>query len=328
MKLRTMAVMTIMGVGVSIAAASGQTRPSHPPRQAPQVWLSGIDPVIAAMTHQAGAPDWMNLFASGSPWPQAGRRVDVFFVGTRFFDHATDEQLGTVIGGLKARDIALGMAALMLVPTQRCGIGIGSYGRAGVMDRVAQRVTALGGRLDYVRLDSPVWFAHHEAGPRHCQNSLAAIAQQMAEPARALRTAFPRVSFVDAEPMNNHTDAAFLTEVLQFATEFQKATGYKIDTIHADPIWRDNWRDQFRSWQARTRAAGLRFGVICRGSAPDRTDREWTREAVQVIAQARSAGSGEPDDIVLQTYNPHPARMLPESDPAAMTWIVRQAFPP
>ena len=55
--------------------------------------------------------------------------------------------------------------------------------------------------------------------------------------------------------MNSHTDAAFLTEVLQFATELQKATGYKVDTIHA-------------------------------------------------------------------------ARMLPESDPAMMTWIVRQAFAP
>ena len=79
----------------------------------------------------------------------------------------------------------------MLVPTQRCGIGIESYGRAGVMGHVAQRVTEPGGRLDYVRFDAPVWFAHHEAGPRHCQDSLAAVAQQMVEPARALRTAFP-----------------------------------------------------------------------------------------------------------------------------------------
>lgn len=196
------------------------------------------------------------------------------------------------------------------------------------MDHIAERLTSLGGTLDYVSFDSPVWFAHHSPGPRHCMDSLPAVAQQMIEPARALKTAFPHLSFVDTEPLNNQTDAGFLEEVLQFAIEFSKATGYRVDTIHADPIWHDNWVPQFQSWQLKTRASGMRFGVICRGSALDKTDQEWTREAVQVIGQARSTGRGVPDDIVIETYSAKPARMLPETDPASMTWIVRQAFPP
>jgi hypothetical protein len=275
-----------------------------------------------------GQLDYMDLFNPGAPWQVAARHVQVFMVTTQFVDHATDEQLAHVINGLKARGISLGMAGLMLAPSRRCGSGVESYGRAFVMDRVASRITQLGGRLDYVAFDEPVWFAHRLAGPRHCQDSLADIASQMIEPARALKTAFPALSFADTEPLNNQTDASLLADILDFATEFQKKTGYRIDAVHADIIWRDDWRAQYGDWYRALKARGIRVGAICRGSAADKSDEEWTEEAVRTVSNLTGDGAARPDVIRIQTWNAHPTRMLPDSDPATLTSVVREAFGP
>jgi hypothetical protein len=100
-----------------------------------------------------------------------------------------------------------------------------------------------------------------------------------------------------------------------------------MDAVHADPIYSDNWVPQYRQWQSRVRAAGMRFGVICRGSiARDRTSEAWNEEAVQRVAEVQRAGRVPPDDIVVQTWELLPTRMLPETDPGAMTSIIARAF--
>ena len=292
-----------------------------------QVWLGARDPVTAGMNHKPPIPDYFDLFRANAPWQDAARHTTVLFTSTQFMDHANDAELGAVIRGLQIRHIALGMEALALVPSDRCGRGIESYGRANVMDHIAQRITQLGGRLDYVVFDEPVAFGHRATGPRTCQDSVASLAQQLIEPARALKRAFPNVSFLDAEPLNNGTDERFLADILEFTSAFRSATGYRIDGIHADPIYSDNWVPQFRMWQNRIRAAGMRFGVICRGSiARDRTSEAWNEEALRTIGEVQRAGRVPPDDIVVQTWELLPTRVLPETDPGAMTSIIKRAF--
>jgi hypothetical protein len=316
---------SLLLAAASLLAGASLASPRAQAQQ--QVWLGARDPVTATMNHKPPIPDYFDLFRANAPWQDAARHTNVFFTSTQFMDHANDAELGAVIRGLKIRHIALGMEALALVPSDRCGRGIESYGRANVMDHVAQRITQLGGRLDYVAFDEPVAFGHRATGPRTCQDSVASLAQQMIEPARALKRAFPNVIFVDAEPLNNGTDEQFLTDILEFASDFRSATGFKMDAVHADPIYSDNWVPQYRQWQSRVRAAGMRFGVICRGSiARDRTSEAWNEEAVQRVAEVQRAGRVPPDDIVVQTWELLPTRMLPETDPGAMTSIIARAF--
>ena len=296
------------------------------PVAAQQVWLAGNDPVVTAMIHRQGQPDYMELFDRGSPWQVAAKHVAVFMVSTQFVDHATDAQLLDVIEGLRARHISLGMAGLMLVPSRRCGSGVESYGRRGVMDLVASRISHLGGTLDYVAFDEPVWFGHVLQAPRTCQDTLQALAMQMVEPVQALKRVFPKLSFVDTEPLNNHTELSLLSDILEFARLFRQATSYTIDAVHADVIWRDTWQHQYRTWYRALRQNGLRVGVICRGSQPDPTDEAWTAEAIETIGTITSGDEPRPDVIRIQTWGFRPTHMLPDNDPASLTSVVRRAF--
>ena len=296
------------------------------PAAAQQVWLAGNDPVVTAMIHRQGQPDYMDLFDRGAPWQSAARHVAVFMVSTQFVDHATDAQLSHVIEGLRARHISLGMAGLMLVPSRRCGSGVESYGRRGVMDLVASRISHLGGTLDYVAFDEPIWFGHVLQAPRTCQDSLQALAMQMAEPAASLKRVFPNLSFVDTEPLNNHTDLSLLSDILEFAKLFRQATGYTIDGVHADIIWRDTWQYQYRAWYNALHRNGLRVGVICRGSQPDPTDEAWTAEAIETIDALAHGNEPRPDVIRVQIWGFRPTHMLPEDDPASLTSVVLRAF--
>jgi hypothetical protein len=80
------------------------------PAQAGQVWLSGIDPVVAADRQRIGmtaatdpgaANDFMDLFRPNAPWMKTSSKIQIFKVTTQFLHRSTDAQLSTVIADLR-----------------------------------------------------------------------------------------------------------------------------------------------------------------------------------------------------------------------------------
>jgi hypothetical protein len=65
----------------------------------PDIWLAGIDPVVAADRQRIGEPgapnDFMDLFRPDAPWTRTAPLVQVFKVSTRFLRRSTDAQLST-----------------------------------------------------------------------------------------------------------------------------------------------------------------------------------------------------------------------------------------
>jgi hypothetical protein len=297
-----------------------------------QVWLAGIDTVVAADRQRvgmsspgSGASDFMNLFQPNAPWPKAAAAIQIFKVSTQFLHRSTDEQLATVIRDLKRRNIAIGMAAEIVAATAQCGNGVPGYTTNAVIQTAADRVRRLGGRIDYVAFDSPVAFGHFNILQREtaCRYSVEDLVRNIAPQIQILKTAFPGIRFGDVEPVNSHT-VGWIGTYLDFAREFHKQTGERLSFMQADIIWYDNWRPQLVEWRSQLRKAGIAYGVIFDGSAIDKSDLAWTGHAIERYRTVTSNPATRPDDAVFQTWHDYPTRFLPENRAGTLTSVVLQ----
>ena len=91
---------------------------------AAQIWLAGVDPVVQSTIDKRTVPDYLDLFEPIAPWNKAAEAVQVFKTSTQFLAKASDATLSHMFADLKRRNIALGMEALMLTTTAKCGTGI------------------------------------------------------------------------------------------------------------------------------------------------------------------------------------------------------------
>ena len=298
--------------------------------RAGDVWLAGVDPVVAADRQRLGASspganDFMDLFKPDAPWRKAASSIQIFKVSTQFLQRSTDDQLKTVIDDLHRRHIALAFAGEIMATTRNCGNGTPGFTTTAVIQTAADRVKRLGGRIDYVAFDSPVAFGHFNILQRSnaCNYSIADLVRNIAPQIQILKTTFPDIRFGDVEPVNNHT-VGWLDAYLAFAREFQSQTGERLSFLQADIIWFDNWRPQLVEWRKRLRAAGLSYGVIFDGSGIDKSNLAWTSHAVERYRTVTRDPAAAPDDAVIQTWNDYPTRFLPETQPGTLTSVVTQ----
>lgn len=299
-----------------------------------EVWLAGIDPVVAADRQRigmtpanSGVNDFMDLFRPDAPRPRAASRVQVFKVSTQFLYRSTDEQLAAVIHDLRRRHIALGMAAEIMAATTRCGNGVPGYTTRAVIQTAADRVLKLRGRIDYVAFDSPVAFGHFNILNKEtaCRYTIDELVRNIAPQIQILKTAFPGIKFGDVEPVNNHT-AGWLNAYLGFAREFERQTGESLSFLQADFIWYDNWKPQLVEWRRRLHEAGISYGVIFDGSAIDKSDVEWTNHAIERYRTVTGKRDTRPDDFIFQTWHSYPTRFLPENERGTLTSVVVQTL--
>lgn len=303
-----------------------------PSSYAGQVWLSGIDPVVAtdrqkinmasnASLSPNATKDFMELFHPNAQWAKTAAQIQVFKISTQFFHRSSDEQLSAVINDLRRRHIALALAAEIMATSQACGNGVPGYTTRAVIKTVADRVSRLGGAIDYVAFDSPVAFGHYSDRPTACHFSIPQLVENIAPNIKVLKAAFPKVVFGDIEPVNNHT-VGWLNDYLEFAREFQKQTGEKLAFLQADIIWYDRWQPQLVEWHRRVHEAGITYGVVFNGSAIDKSDLEWTQHAVERYRAVIGNPETKPDDVIFQTWHSWPSRFMPENQPGTLTSII------
>jgi hypothetical protein len=293
--------------------------------QAAQVWISPVDPV--SQPHNPAAGHYMDMFRPNAQWDQAAKRIQVLKLSTQFLHTAAEDDLAAVIRETKRRNISLAMEGFMLTASLRCGNGgVESYASPGTINDIIGRLTRLGGRLSYVAMDEPVHFGHYAVGnTAYCHDSVEALAEQMAPNVRALKSAFPDIKFGDIEPLNIHTLGRIDT-MLEFATDFRRATGEPISFINADIGWADDWRPQLADWQKKAGAAGMGLGVIIDGDDQDKDDLAWVEKAVQRYDAMMRGLPRPPDQIIFQSWMSHPLRVVPDTDPGTLSSAVDQAL--
>jgi hypothetical protein len=97
--------------------------------------------------------------------------------------------------------------------------------------------------------------------------------------------------------------------------------------VHTDMAWAiPGWQPLLENLATRLHANGIRVGVICDGDANVGGDEAWVRQALQRCHTTLTDPSVRPDDLVVQTWEPLPTKMLPETDPGALTYEAVQVL--
>jgi hypothetical protein len=282
-------------------------------------WLAAVDQYAQPTNPTAGA--FMQLFEKGASWDHAAKGVQVFKASTQFLRHASEGELSAVVQGLRARRIALGMEALMLVGSERCGRGVEGYDGPGAIDAVVDRVKHIGGTISFVAMDEPLWYGSHATGPRTCHDSVEAVAEHIAPNVRSLKIAFPSIEFGDTEPLDQQTPG-WIDTVLQFARAFRAETGESIGFVHVDIDWRQDWKPSLSQWRTKLHESGIRLGVIFNGDPNDGSDEAWTGHALARYRSAMESANTRPDDAVFQSWMTLPTRLLPDDEAGTLTNLV------
>jgi len=66
--------------------------------------------------------------------------------------------------------------------------------------------------------------------------------------------------------------------------------------------------------------------VICDGDEDVGGDEAWVRQALQRCQAVTAGPRTPPDDLIVQTWETLPTRMLPETDPGSLTYEARQVM--
>jgi hypothetical protein len=299
---------------------------------AAQIWLAGEDPVVQADKHKSQAADYMDLFKHDSPWRQTMSRLTALKVSSQFILRGSDEQLKAVFAGLKERHIGLAIEFGVVDPSAinpgpgDCGFHVEGYSLSGSTENIARRIKTLGGRLDYAAMDEPVWFGHFagqlSGGRKGCQYSLAELADQAAKRIDVFRQYFPDIQVGDIEPINAKTGGPQSIEAFaQFEQLLRQKTGTAPAFVHADIGWAiPGWQGLMRTLAARSRAQSVPLGVICDGDANAGGNEAWVRQALERCQSVAADPSIVPDVFIAQSWEPLPTKMLPETDPGALTF--------
>ena len=299
----------------------------------PQMWLAGEDPVVQKDKHKDQPADYMDMFKSGAPWGTAASGMTAFKVSTQFVLRGTDEELRAVINDLKERHIAFAIeAGLIDGGANECGKAVEGYSNHGSTEVGAKRIKNLGGQIDYIAMDEPVWFGHIagqlSGGRRGCQYSLEDLTKQIAGRIAILHRYFPNAQVGDIEPINAKVGGVqSINDIVAFESMLHQKTGVAPAFVHADMGWQiPGWQPLLRNLFAKLRAQGIPVGVICDGDANAGGDVAGVRQALQRCRDVASNPQTRPDVFIVQSWEPLPTKMLPENDPGSLTYEARQVM--
>jgi hypothetical protein len=174
-------------------------------------------------------------------------------------------------------------------------------------------------------MDSILLFGHEYDGQNACRDSIASLARQVAEKVAEAKGVFPDIQVGDAEPIGNTSNPRWLPDLEEWTRAYHSATGSPLAFHHFDVDWANpNWREQLQAGVRLMNAAGIPIGVIYNGSKRETSGREWVAKAVEHFHEVQDKLKIRPRFAVIQSWNQYPERMVPETDPDTLSYVVRE----
>ena len=315
------AAQMVEAMTAAITSAAGQSR---------TIWFGPADTAERTwVDRRNGSDDYMQLFSPTAAWAQAASRVNVFKMYSSVFllphlpGSLTDEQIRTVLADLKRRNIALAVEHGPLyedpVPPH-CGTGIEGFGGSASL-RLAERIRDLGGELTYLAMDEP--FQHARDA---CGWTAREIARNAASSIADIRKVFPDVQVGDIEVVpGSALMPDWVAQYAQWLDAWKEETGKPLAFFHADINWGIDYRNAIGHARRIARDRGIPFGVIYNGWHSDRSDLEWVTSGMRNYASVELSGE-MPDQVIFQSWDHFPERVLPETDPSTFTYLINSYF--
>jgi hypothetical protein len=296
-----------------------------------QTWLAGVPPIGQQHKHISD-PTYLQMFEPNAPWKVSGSRLTVFKTSMQAIDTETDAQLQTMFAALRERHIKFAVeSGLLGYPANGCGNGIEGFISPGGPLKSMQRVKNLGGVVDYIAMDEPMLYGHRPLradGTGGCQFPLEEVADMIAAQVAAMRGVFPNLQVGEVEPIGGGpASAEYNREVLQLTALLRKRTNGTVPAFfHADMQWATpGTMPAFEQLAQQMHARHVPVGVICDGGGKGiTTGPQWVANAVQRCGMVSRDGKIAAEQYIVQTWETLPNKMLPETDPGALTFGLKQ----
>jgi hypothetical protein len=292
----------------------------------PEIWFAPEDSTRRAQRGDPWKGDFMDLFPPDALWKKAAARVQVFEIYPQFLGRASDQELSAVIEGLKRRHIALAVSYGMLHRPKGAEMHEG-YG-AELAERDIAHLQRLGADVRCVVADEPLMFGHFFWGVGAPPLPISEVAKDFASTARLFRKAFPGVRIVMDDPIMLYKDQEWAPAMSEFLDAFKKEFGEPMGCVRLEcaSFQVREWLPRYISAAALLRSAGVGFGALITGDAPDSSDAEWLAKAEERYVVWESDGRPAPAQVVFQSWMPRPSKILPETEPDTLTHLVDGYF--
>lgn len=307
----TLAAMTLAAMTLAAAAR---------PAVAHELWFGVVSNLPTPRGFETD-PDFPDLFTKPELWRQALSRVKVMKFTRRWVMTAPENEVRRTFAFLRAHDI--GVAAVFgMVEAKGCGERIeGMVHGPGRNIGPAKRFRELGADVRYIVADEPLTFGHYHSKGDACRYSIEQTAASYADNIRQVKSVFPRAVVVDTEATNALNSAADLGHWFDLLKQQLGADAPAY--LHLDVQWeRDSWQSKAGWIVSTARQHGLGYGIIYHGTAQDRTDQAWIGAVKQHIVDWERAVPDRADQVTIQSWNPNPTHVLPETDPTSLTSLV------
>jgi hypothetical protein len=343
--VRRSACLPLLLLGIS-ACSGGSSGPSAPSVSATSVasqasiWFHPLPRIQAYPGGPSGTPgsaDFADLFASGAAWPKALGRTSVIglyagWIGSanvQAVNQASDAELRSIVAFLTAHHMSIELEAPALQALSTCGAGVEGYVPYGQTVRdvtlgYLQRLKAAGAPVQFVKADEPYFFGSVSNEAQVCNFTVTQVAQQFQSFAQLVKSVYPTAEVGDVEPLITELYAPdAVTALGQWHDAYRALSGAPLPFFIADmDFGNPEWPSLAKSMENATRTRGMKFGIIYSGDPGDVSDAQWTGKAVARFQAYQGANGGRPDYALFQSWNQHPWRCLPETDPTTFTGVL------
>jgi hypothetical protein len=288
---------------------------------APEIWFAAK----AGHANVPGVADFATMFRADNPaWASVEAKIQVYSIGMVHLAGAPDEELERIAGDLQLHHVrfAIVINAVARLPGETCGTGEG-YSFPASNQKFVERLARLHIHPDQVSIDSPVWFGRWDG--RKCLFSGPELLQHLIPTLTIWARAFPGATFGEVEPwiqVIEHPD--WQADYRAMRDGIAAATGVRLAYVHTDlnDHLHPDWAAELAAVPPFVRSLGMRYGMIVDGRGQDPTDEAWIATAKARIAAAEDQHHIIPDYVEIATWNKHPARALPETDPTTLSSLI------
>jgi hypothetical protein len=276
-----------------------------------------------------GAADFLELFAPNAPWVRVAGHTRVLGLYAGWIATVSNEVLQETVEFINAHNMQIEIEAPALQATASCGSGVEGYVPFGQSLHdftlvYLQRLKAFGAQAPFIKVDEPYYFGSVVTDPSACQWPVSQVAADVGAYVQLVRTVYPNAVVGDVEPIiTRDYSPDVLTAIAQWHGTYQALTGAPFPFFFADIDFSNgNWPALVKTFEAATRQAGMRFGIIYIGDPQDVSDAEWAGKVVARFELYQGENGGRPDYVLFQSWEPHPQYCLPESDPNTFTGVI------
>jgi len=279
------------------------------------------------------ATDIFNLFNSAFTWPIGSKRINVLKVSQGFVIGSSNYDLTRMLRFLRQNNIYFAMEFGPLIANGIiCGnngsYNVESYSGPVPATYFSTLIQSLGGTIDYIAFDEPLYFGHYYNGILACLSSIDVVANQTAQTVAMFQSFFPNIVFGDMEPFD-FLGADWPTIYPQWAKAYQAHVGKPFSFIHYDPLW-PFINATNRLVAPFVQSLNINYGILFDGIGYSylNTDGSWMFQAEQNIQNYFTNYSFPvPDQIIIQSFNANPTLITPETSPLALAYLINYIYP-